>query len=127
MGNILMDKNVYIINCEGKIASTYISELYHFVKEETGMECQKYGFVFNDTNGKMRSRQGGAKNIEQNLSKYLTYDNYSSFIKLETYDVTQDKKYSYYCNHTCGFYIEQTARDMFMVYIVGTSKYSSRR
>lgn len=124
-----MKKNVYVFNCQGILDLQFVPNLYNAVKRITGNECNKYCCVFSMSGGKLWSRSGTIKHLEQNIPKYITDANStdSHLDKFEMYNLSKGTQ-SWGLNQTsCGLYIERSNDNVFNVYVVSSMELTSNQ
>ena len=116
-----MEKKVYIFKCTDTVDLGKGLALYNKVCSLTKINCDKYGLVFEKANEKLWSRSGAAKNIEQNIKKYLLLNDYpkSNLCSMAIYDVPAGAQWWDHIKRTNGFYIETDSNEgVFYIYIV---------
>ena len=119
-----MEKFAYIFNCDGNFDLLDAPWLYREVCALTGMDCNKYGCVFYEKSEKKWpvkswSRSGAAKNLEQNVQKYVLLPKYPSSVieMLEIYDLTEDSK-NHLTKRKYNFTVHKGFNKGFGVYVV---------
>lgn len=114
-----MKKSVYIFNCTGAIDLLLCLKLYTDITKLIDLFCNQYCCMFTDKNGKIWSRSGVVKNIEQNFLKYSKANGDTlKLTKLEIYNQPKDIESWGLENSHCGFYVYQSDTDSFHIYLV---------
>ena len=111
MGEVLMNKNIYIFNCKDSVDPLSVANIYDPIARIASLTCNKYTCVFCPAGESSKSRSGSVKNVKTNFARYLSEPQIGlsseSFCILEIFDQPKGVKRWEHEKISCGFYAER--------------------